>query len=104
MSPSSIRNSIEPCSPVPVGRGPLAIAAGLGGIWVGNSLDGTVSRIDPGTQAVTAVDIGGTPSGLAVGAGVVVASDGSGSVKTIDPTSRSVTTIPIGISRQRSRA
>ena len=81
---------------VPVGRGPLAIAAGLGGVWVGNSLDGTVSRIDPGTQAVTAVDIGGTPSGLAVGAGVVVASDGSGSFKTIDPTSSSVTTIPMG--------
>jgi DNA-binding beta-propeller fold protein YncE len=30
----------------PVGRGPAAVAAGAGSIWVANALDGTVSRID----------------------------------------------------------
>ena len=32
---------------IPVGRGPAGIAVGLGSVWVANSVDGTVSRIDP---------------------------------------------------------
>ena len=37
-----------------VGSGPTAIAVGFGSVWVTNSLDGTVSRIDPATSAVQA--------------------------------------------------
>jgi hypothetical protein len=31
----------------PVGRGPAAVTAGGGSVWVANALDGTVSRIPP---------------------------------------------------------
>ena len=37
-----------------VGNGPAGIAFGRGAAWVANSLDGTVSRIDPSTNAVAA--------------------------------------------------
>jgi DNA-binding beta-propeller fold protein YncE len=33
-----------------VGRSPTGIAVGLGSVWVANSRDGTVSRIDPGSN------------------------------------------------------
>ena len=33
--------------PVPVGRGPSGIAQGAGALWVVNTLDGTMSRLDP---------------------------------------------------------
>ena len=34
-------------SQTPVGNGPTAVAEGLGSVWVANSVDGTVSRVDP---------------------------------------------------------
>ena len=37
-----------------MGNGPTGIAFGHGAVWVVNSLDGTVSRIDPETNAVAA--------------------------------------------------
>lgn len=39
---------------IPVGVSPLAVAAGHGAIWVYNDMDGTLSRIDPATNAVVA--------------------------------------------------
>ena len=39
---------------IKVGAGPLSVAAGLGAVWVTNRDDGTVSRIDPHTNRVTA--------------------------------------------------
>ena len=44
---------------IPVGNGPTGIAFGSGSAWVVNSLDGTVSRIDPETNSVTALDHNG---------------------------------------------
>ena len=41
-----------------VGTGPTAIALGDGSVWVANSLDGTVSRIDPQTDHVDGDDPG----------------------------------------------
>ncbi len=35
-----------------VGNGPLGVAAGPDGVWVANSLDGTVAHVDPSTAAV----------------------------------------------------
>jgi YVTN family beta-propeller protein len=44
---------------------------GLGSVWIA-SADGTVSRIDPSSSGVVAtIKVGGTPSGIAVGAGQV---------------------------------
>jgi YVTN family beta-propeller protein len=39
---------------VTVGDTPTSIAVGEGAVWVANTGDGTVSRIDPATNEVTA--------------------------------------------------
>ena len=85
--------------PIPLGNGPGAIAAGEDAIWVANSRDDTVSRIDPVTRAVDArIEVGRMPSGIAVGAGAVwVANSLSGTVSRIDPrTNRVAKTIDVG--------
>ena len=43
---------------IAVGNGPTGIAFGSGSVWVANSLDGTLSRIDPETNSVVAVTAG----------------------------------------------
>ena len=58
---------------VPVGIDPQAIATGLGGVWVTNVEDETVSRIDPTDTAArdATITVDGYPSDLAVGGGTV---------------------------------
>jgi YVTN family beta-propeller protein len=52
--------------PMAAGSRPAAIAVGGGAVWVANSGDGTVSRIDPETnEVVVSITIGGTPVGIA---------------------------------------
>jgi len=84
---------------VNVGRGPAAIAVGTGSVWVANSLDGTVSRVDSETSAVTAtIEVGEGPSGLAVGFDSIwVSNELDGSVAHIDSmTNEIVESIIIG--------
>ena len=38
---------------IAVGNGPTGIAVGAGGVWVADSLDGAVVRIDPVTRSAT---------------------------------------------------
>ena len=45
-------------------------------VWVANRLDGTVSRIDRGRDAVVTIPVGGAPSALAFGAGSLWVADG----------------------------
>ena len=53
-------------------RDPSGIAVGAGSVWVANSLSGTVSRIDPGTDSVTkTIPVGGAPHSVAVAGGRV---------------------------------
>ena len=52
-------------STVRVGRIPGAIAVSGGTVWVANTRDGTVSRIDSETLDVTTIRVGGKPGGLA---------------------------------------
>ena len=41
-------------------------------MWVTSTIDGTVSRIDPGSaEVVDQIDVGGRPREIAVGAGGV---------------------------------
>lgn len=54
-----------------VGKRPVAIALGQGALWVANSEDGTVSRIDIQSGAVKTIKIGQNPVGIAAGAGAV---------------------------------
>ena len=55
-----------------VGLGPTAVAVGSGAVWVANTTDRTISRIDPATnQVVGTIEIGDAPYGVAVDDGLV---------------------------------
>jgi DNA-binding SARP family transcriptional activator/sugar lactone lactonase YvrE len=71
---------------IAAGSRPAAIAAGDGGVWVGDARDGTVTRIDPVSRAVVkTIGIGAPAIDLATGAGSVwVATGGFGTVVRID--------------------
>ena len=61
---STSRN--EPVGTTRVGGQPLSVAYAAGSIWVANSGDGTVSRLDPATRHVVAtIPVGGSPNGIA---------------------------------------
>ena len=67
-----------------VGRGPGAITTGGGSVWVANTLDETVSRIDGERNQVT-IPVDGRPAALAFGAGSLWVANGDGrSVAQID--------------------
>jgi class 3 adenylate cyclase/streptogramin lyase len=79
---------------VHVGARPVAVAVGDGAVWVANSSDGTVSRIDPRTRAVvrTIGNLGGDVSDIATGFGAVWIAGGSdGTLTRIDPRLNAVT-------------
>jgi peptide/nickel transport system substrate-binding protein len=63
------------------------VAVGFGSVWVTNSSDGTLSRIDAITGALTGtIALGGDPTGAAAGLGAVWVSDAAdGRVLEIDP-------------------
>jgi DNA-binding SARP family transcriptional activator/streptogramin lyase len=72
-----------------VGTDPAAVAVGLGGVWVANAGDGTVSRLDPATgkfERNYAIGADDDVSDIAVGFGSVWVADGNGGTVTpIDP-------------------
>jgi DNA-binding SARP family transcriptional activator len=72
---------------IPVGSKPVAVAAGVGGIWVGDARDGTITRVDPETRKVVkTIGIGAPVVDLATGlGGVWGATGGFGEVVRIDP-------------------
>lgn len=72
---------------IPVGGRPAGIAVGEGAVWVGNSSEHTLLRIDPVRRRVARrIGLGVKPSLVAVGAGSVwVASDESNVLLRIDP-------------------
>ncbi len=71
---------------VSVGARPAAISAGVGGIWVLNRDDGTVSRIDPSRAVVErTIAVGSGASDLAAGLGSVWVADQAGVVKRLSP-------------------
>ena len=57
---------------VPVGGSPVGVAVGGGSVWVANSRDGTVTRIDAATaKPVKTIEVGGSPQAVAVADGKV---------------------------------
>ena len=84
---------------IPVDAAPTSVARGEGAIWVTNSNDGTVSRIDPVERNVRqTIIVGSNPSGIAVGAGAVwVANHGDGTVSRIDPETNTAVGEPIAV-------
>ena len=84
---------------VPVGTTPTAVLSAAGAIWVTNTSDGTVDRIDPGTHTIRqTVSVGNGPSGIAFGDGSIWVTNGlDGTVSRISPgTNRVVETIDVG--------
>jgi YVTN family beta-propeller protein len=78
--------------PIRVGRKPIGIAAGEGAIWVADSADSAVTRINPSTGATSKIRVGRRPTAVAVGGGLVwVANSGDGTVSRIDPVSNELT-------------
>ena len=78
---------------VPVGNNPTSIATGAGSVWVGDSIDNSVTRIDPaGANAVAPpTPVGQGPSAIAVGEGAVwVANTQDDTVSRIDPRTAAV--------------
>ncbi|MGH2966891.1 MAG: protein kinase domain-containing protein [Solirubrobacterales bacterium] len=86
---------------IPVGADPTDIDFDQYGVWVVNRDDGTVSRIDPETNAVNAtVKVGPGPTAIATGAGAVwVTSTVDRSVLKIDPGRATVVGKPIPVGR-----
>ena len=70
-----------------VGSGPAGIAVTPGAVWVANSLDLTVSKIDPATGTVTAtIGVGDGPTGIvAAKDGVWVSDEFDATLDRIDP-------------------
>jgi transcriptional activator len=84
---------------IPVGSKPVAIAAGEGGVWVGDARDGTITRVDPETRRVVkTIGIGAPVVDLATGlGGVWAATGGFGEVVRIGPDVGAVAQrIPLG--------
>jgi class 3 adenylate cyclase/streptogramin lyase len=59
-----------------VGRGPSGVAIGEGAVWVANSRDGTVSRVDLEDGEQETVELGAVPGGIITDFGDVWASPG----------------------------
>ena len=84
---------------VPVGIRPSAIAYGAGSVWVANSDDKTLSRIDSKTrQEVRRIPLPATPTGVAFGKGAVWIANGIlGNVSRVESADvNAVTTIDVG--------
>jgi peptide/nickel transport system substrate-binding protein len=57
---------------VPVGKAPTGITVGAGSVWVANSGDGTVTRINPSNPTATkTIAVGGSPQAVSVAGGRV---------------------------------
>jgi YVTN family beta-propeller protein len=105
MATPSLPSAGEVVATIDVGANPAALASGAGALWVANSADSSVSRIDPETNQVVATIAVGTasgaaqssPTGLALVADQVwVLDDADASIVRIGPaTNQVVDTLPI---------
>ena len=78
-------------APIPVGKEPFDIVADDDGLlWTANIGDGTISKIDPATGAATRINVGGSPTQLAVTSDAVWVWNYSNSVTRVDIASESV--------------
>ena len=59
-----------------VGRGPTGVALGDGAVWVANSGDGTVTRVDPHGGKPKTIKLGSPPGGIVAAYGAVWTSPG----------------------------
>jgi YVTN family beta-propeller protein len=82
------------------GNHPSAVAYGLRSVWVANTLDSSVTRINPITNGSffgPDATVGLRPEGIAVGDGAVwVTTTGDNRVSRIEPNSSAVTSFSVG--------
>jgi len=81
-----------------VGASPAGVAVGAGGVWVANSADGTLSRIDgdTGKTSERAVRVGDGPTDVAADDHGVWVLTGRGIVR-VDPSERRVVGDPVAV-------
>jgi peptide/nickel transport system substrate-binding protein len=82
-------------STIRVESGPSGIAIGATGVWVTNSLDGTLSRIDPDNDVATTMTVGDGPTGVTVGTDNVWVADHFGDAVARVATATSAVASPI---------
>jgi YVTN family beta-propeller protein len=71
---------------IPVGEHPVGIAYRGGDVWVANTNDNTVSRIDPETRRVKTIGLGASPTDVVFAGGNVWTGNGSdGTLSEISP-------------------
>jgi serine/threonine-protein kinase len=81
-------DGVSVSDPIPIGKGPLRVAAGDAEVWATSAPDGTLSKINPQTLKVAGppVRVGTGVSGVAVGEGSVwVSNPRQGRVLRVDP-------------------
>ena len=85
---------------IEAGEGASGIAAGAGSLWVANTSDGTVSRIDRTGVVLATIPVGHGPTGVAFSEGAAWVTDAlDGTLVRIDATTNApVATIPVGAS------
>jgi YVTN family beta-propeller protein len=89
--------AVIPVATPPADRAGLAAnawpaGAGFGSVWVVDSPEHTVSRIDPATNKVVAkINLAGVRPSLAIGTDAVWVADSTKSIKRIDPATNKVT-------------
>jgi ABC-type transport system substrate-binding protein/DNA-binding SARP family transcriptional activator len=84
---------------VPVGQNPDALAYGFGSLWVANSGENTVQRVNPKTaEVIQTFPVGANPDAIAFSAhDVWVANGADGTVTEIDPEAiKAVDTLHVG--------
>lgn len=76
---------------VPVGRRPSALVFGANAVWVANTGDDTVMRIDPSSPNSTdTIEVGDAPVAIAASPDAVWVANRGGTVSRIDPAKREV--------------
>jgi YVTN family beta-propeller protein len=79
-------SSGEVRSEIPLGDGPGPSATDGKSVWIANTLDDTVSRVDAESGQVSTIDIEGEPTGVATGADFAWVTDATeGTVEQVDP-------------------
>ena len=83
---------------IATGNAPTAVAVGFGDLWVTDSFENTVTRVDPTGVVVAPIPVGHGPIAIAVGEGAVWVADSlDDAVVRIDPETNSVVEkIPVG--------
>ena len=69
----------------PAGDDPVAVAAGEDSVWTASKIDSTVTRVDPGNDAVTTVTSADAPTDIVIAGGYLWVLEDDTSIHQTDP-------------------